>query len=57
MRFLITSYRDDMGHFQQPGCADVPDFMWHLNKAREHDNLPPLNLEETKAAITSVVEG
>jgi hypothetical protein len=44
MRFRLTGYRSDMGDFSQPGCKSVEDALWHLNKMREHDNLPALTI-------------
>ena len=45
-RFTFSSYIPDMGSFNQPGCRSWEDALWHLNDAREHDNLPALTLGE-----------
>ena len=43
---------DDMGSFPSFIVSDKPmetkeeEFLWHLNKVREHDNLKPLELDD-----------
>lgn len=51
MRHTLTLWKDDMGSFKQPGCRNVEDALWHVNKAREHDGLPPMELDELEDAI------
>lgn len=53
MRYTLNLWRDDMGTFKQPGCRDAEDALWHINKAREHDNLPPIELDELQEALGS----
>lgn len=48
MKFTLRMFRDDMGSFTQPGCNSLEDALWHVNKAREHDNLAPIDLDELK---------
>jgi len=43
-RFTLSFYLNDMGSFIQPGCRDMDDALWHVNRARAHDGLPPLTL-------------
>jgi hypothetical protein len=52
-RFTLNMYRDDMGSFRQPGCRDAEDALWHINKAREHDGLPPIELDDLYEALDS----
>ena len=48
-RFTLRLYLNDMGSFTQPGCADLEDALWHVNNARDHDGLPPLQIEYLRA--------
>lgn len=41
-----------MGTFTKPGCRDWADALWHINKAREHDGLAPLTLEDIAEAAS-----
>jgi hypothetical protein len=51
MRYTLTLWKDDMGTFTQPGCRDSEDALWHVNRAREHDGLPPMDLDELNDAL------
>lgn len=42
MRYTLKFWRDDMGSFTQCGITDKNDALWHVNNARDHDNLPRL---------------
>jgi len=43
--FTLRMFYDDMGTFTQPGCRDLEDALWHVNSARAHDNLKPMNMD------------
>jgi hypothetical protein len=43
---VLMFYRDDMGTFFQRGCKDLEDALWHVNNARDKDNLPRLSITE-----------
>lgn len=43
MRYYLEFYKDDMGSFYQSGCRDMDDALWHVNQARDHDGLMPLD--------------
>lgn len=44
-RFTLRMYYDDMGSFTQPGCRDLDDALWHINSARNHDGLMPMDMD------------
>lgn len=50
-RFTLTLFTEDMGSFKQPGCTDLIDALWHINSAREHDNLPSMDEETLRRLI------
>lgn len=50
-RLTLELWRDDMGSFKQPGCRNAEDALWHINKAREHDGLKPIELDELLDAL------
>lgn len=52
-RFTLKLWKDDMGTFTQPGCRDAEDALWHVNRAREHDNLPPIDLDDLQDALNN----
>lgn len=43
-RYTLTLFTDDMGSFKQPGCRNKEDALWHVNSARAHDGLKPLEM-------------
>lgn len=43
LRFTLSLQTDDMGTFTQPGCTSFDDALWHVNRARAHDGLPPMS--------------
>lgn len=45
-RYTLTLFLDDMGSFTQPGCTSIEDALWHVNRARDHDGLHPLSLNQ-----------
>jgi hypothetical protein len=51
MRYTLDFWRDDMGTFKQPGCTGAKDALWHINKAREHDGLAPLTMDDMSDAL------
>lgn len=50
-RFTAKVWRDDMGQLQTGGCADLPDLLWEINSARNHDGLTPLELEDVETMV------
>ena len=48
MKYTLKFYKDDMGHFTQPGLEKTlmesiqEQALWFVNNAREHDGLHPL---------------
>lgn len=53
MRYTLKLWKDDMGTFTQPGCRDAEDALWHVNSARAHDGLRPMDLDELNDALRS----
>lgn len=51
MRYKLKLYMDDMGSFAQPGCSSKEDALWHINKAREHDGLPPITMQKLETLL------
>jgi hypothetical protein len=56
-RFTLNLWRDDMGTFTQPGCRDAEDALWHVNKAREHDGLAAITLDDLNEALSCPTDG
>lgn len=52
MRYTLNFWSDDMGTFKQPGCRDVEDALWHINSARDHDGLKPLQADDLLMALS-----
>lgn len=50
-RFTLDFWCDDMGSFRQPGCSSLEDALWHVNSARAHDGLAPLDMDDMHAAL------
>jgi hypothetical protein len=44
-RSTLKMFTNDMGSFTQPGCRDKEDALWHINSARAHDGLKPLEMD------------
>lgn len=57
MRYTLKMYEDSMGSFTQPGCTDLKDALWHVNMAREHDFLPPLELDDLRRLLRKTDKG
>ena len=56
-RFTLSMFRNDMGSFKQPGCTSKEDALWHINSAREHDGLAPIDMEELESLMRGSSEG
>ena len=49
--YTLKLWTDSMGSFTQPGCRDLEDALWHVNKAREHDGLHPLSMDDFEILV------
>jgi hypothetical protein len=49
--FTLSLFTDDMGSFKQPGCASKEDALWHINSARAHDGLRPLDMDDLEVLL------
>jgi hypothetical protein len=47
-RYTLKMYKDDMGSFTQHGVTSLEDALWHVNSARAHDGLKPIEIDELK---------
>lgn len=45
-RFTLRMFRDDMGSFVWSGCTSKEDALWHINSARAHDGLRPIDMDD-----------
>jgi hypothetical protein len=50
-RYKLKMYLEDMGSFTQPGCTDKEDALWHINSARAHDGLDPIDLDRLQELL------
>jgi len=45
MKHTLRIFYDDMGSFTQPGVETREDALWHVNSARDHDGLRPMDMD------------
>lgn len=50
-RFALNLWTNEGGAFHQPGCQSLDDALWHVNKARDHDGLPPMAMKRLVMAF------
>lgn len=56
-KFTLRIFTDDMGSFSQPGCSSIDDALWHVNSAREHDALDPIDMDTLQSLFARTNKG